>query len=1040
MTPSNDDHSPTISTKSSTTESLSASSSKGAATTTPNNTSKKQHEQYHHQQQQHHSTQLKFVFTYQNQQIVIYDKQIRSLIFWLVIIFLHISILILVYYRQQVPNFSSSSLSSSKLSEFSSQRCIAEARKFYNSSEAFFGRIVGSEEYRKSLHFLGNQLELLKAKNDKFQNHLEMTIDFHYVKDGQATFSMRHPAHIFPNMKITLSYSNVTNILVRLHSRKHLQFLNESILVSSHFDSVPSTQSVSGTIPTFIALEMISNFIHDPGTIRHPVIFLFNSAKEIGLIGSKIFVTRHPWASTVRSVINMESIGSGASRDLTFQSSNTWIMKQFASVCKYPMATAVAQDFFSLGLIPSQSDFNVYTSYLNLTIGGIDSVFYRNGYVHHTNRDTIETLNENTIQHMGENLVPFIKKLASFPTFFPNVNTTPKEDVVFEEITTPAVYFDILSLFIFCYSSSSAQPVYNVIILIALTFMVRKIYAKEKEKNENRKKRRRRVSNASNDSKSTTTTSNQEEIISEPNSEIVARSIHSDEEERYIWSLLKAFGIVLLSLISSMLFPSLVALTLAFIFKNPMSWYATGSVFTLFLFAFPSILGITLVLAIFSSYTSSFYIYVSVWLFWVLVTLVFNWFNIVSGFLPVVVVLALVIASSHTIQKYTKWWIHLSIMMTGYLIFVLEHILIAVDIFVPIMSRSGFVNSIWKCDVAIACFIGFIAFLATNLLYPFVISENQRKSQIANSNKLHLFIFLSVSLILMIFSGLMLTPYSEAAPKRVLVQKVIILPEEDFDAPMSIGVRKGGISEFLHISDTNDDSNAMDLEPPVDPSMSRQQNTRKQKTYISLLHTDSVPVQYVMNGNLGASQTISTNSKEHEIYLIPALAIQQVTSIDYDSFIAIEFNSSLSNSEQSSYLRENPVKTLTFGSKNNVTVILESDILVLSQEIRIYLKPEHVISSSIENMQYRGEFLSFFHLYASSRGDFSKILQFHTLLASHAPRQFTLQIISHYTQSESTNFLFNSEILPYTTELLPRKFISPIYTIVTDTMKTIKIR
>ncbi|KAG2387044.1 hypothetical protein C9374_002079 [Naegleria lovaniensis] len=957
MTPNNDDH----------TQQPSAKLSESVRSTTSN-------KKHHHEHSTHHSTQLKFVFTYQNQQIVIYDKQIRSLIFWLVIIFLHLSILILVYYRQQVPNFSSSA-SSLKLSEFSSQRCIAEARKFYNSSEAFFGRIVGSEEYRKSLQFLGNQLEQLKAKNDKFQNHLEMTIDFHYVKDGQATFSMRHPAHIFPNMKITLSYSNVTNILVRLHSKKHLQFLNESILVSSHFDSVPSTQSVSGTIPTFIALEMISNLIHDPDTIRHPVIFIFNSAKEIGLIGSKIFVTRHPWASTVRSVINMESIGSGASRDLTFQSTNTWVMKQFASVCKYPKATAVAQDFFSLGLIPSQSDFNVYTSYLNLTIGGIDSVFYRNGYVHHTNRDTIHTLNENTIQHMGENLVPFIKKLASFPTFFPN-------------------------------------PVYNVIILIALTFMVRKIYSKEKEKKENRKKRRRRVSNASHELTATTSTS--EDVTTSENSEIMTRNIH-DEDERYIWSLLKAFGIVLLSLISSMLFPSLVALTLAFIFKNPMSWYATGSVFTLFLFAFPSILGITLVLAIFSSYTSSFYIYVSVWLFWVLVTLVFNWFNIVSGFLPVVVVLALVIASSHTIQKYTKWYIHLTIMMTGYLIFVLEHILIAVDIFVPIMSRSGFVNSIWKCDVSIACFIGFIAFLATNLLYPFVISENQRKSQIANSNKLHLVIFLSVSLVLMIFSGLMLAPYSEAAPKRVLVQKVIVLPDEDFDTSMAIGVRKGGISEILHLS------NDLDMN----------------------MESHHVPVQYVMNGNLGALQTILTNSKEHEIYLIPALAIQQVTSIDYDSFIAIDFNSSSISSDSpqpSSYLRENPVKTLTFGSKNNVTIILESDMLVLSQEIRLYLKPEHVVSSSIDNMQHRGEFLSFFHLYASSRGDFSKILQFNILLASHAPRQFHLQILSHYTQSESTNFLFNSEILPFTAELLPNTFISPIYTIVTDTMKTIKLR
>jgi len=843
---------------------------------------------------------------------------------------------------------------------------------------------------------------------------IEMTIDFHYVQDGQATFSMKH---LDPSMKITMSYSNVTNVLVRLHSLKHLHLMNESVLVSSHFDSVPSTQSVSGTIPTFIALEMINNLIHDNKTIRHPVIFMFNSAKEIGLIGSKIFATRHPWASTVRAVINMESIGSGAGRDLTFQSSNTWIMKQYASVCKYPKATSVAQDFFSLGLIPSQSDFNVYESYLNLTIGGIDSVFYRNGFVHHTNRDTVETLNENTIQHMGENLTPFLKKLASFVGYYPNVNNTSPEDPTYEEITTSAVYFDVLSFSIFCFSSKAAYPVYNVIIMIAFTFMVRKIYSKEKEKKEIRRKRKREaIQRASTENIEDTT--EQDQTISLP--------VSKEDNERYLWSLTKAFGIVLLCVLASLLFPSLVGLTLTYIFKNPMSWYATGSVFTLFLYAFPSLFGIALVLAVASHYTSSFYIYVAVWLFWVLVTLVFNWFNIVSTFLPVVVVLALVIAASHTIQKYTKWWVHLTLLLTGYLVFVLEHIVIAVDIFVPVMSRSGFVNDIWKGDVTMACLIGFIAFLATNLLYPYIVSENQRKAQIADPTKISLGIFFGVSLLLMLFSGLVLAPYSETAPKRVLVQKVLVLKDDNFGSSFSIGVRKDS-SELLHLSTIQD---------VVEPKIELEKDKERQ-TYISLLHTDSVPVTYVTNEKeiLKGKPGKRTNYRNHEIYLIPALAIQQVTSIEYNDFLVLDMTN-MENS-QSDYFLENPVKMLTFGSKNNITVILESDMLVLSQEVRIYIEPEHVVGSSIENMQQRGDFLSFFHLYASSSGDFSKILKFYLVISDKAPRQFTVQIISHYIQSESTDFLFNSEIFSHLS--LP-KYISPIYTIVTDTTKTIKLR
>ncbi|KAL9650767.1 hypothetical protein ABK040_001819 [Willaertia magna] len=885
---------------------------------------------------------LKFIFTYQRQRIVIYDFEIRSLIFWLFITFLYLFILGIVYYRHQVPNLINNL--QIKKSEFSSKRVLEQAKEFYtndNDRNSLFGRVVGSEEYRSSLNYLNNLLLKLKKENDIYNPNIEMLIDLHYVKDGEIIFN-----EILFGQPITLSYSNVTNIIVKIQNKNKKQFNNETILISSHFDSVPSTPSVSGTIPTFISLEFINNLIHDQlimKQLNHPIIFIFNSAKEIGLIGSKIFMSKHLWSKTIKVIINMESIGTGAGRDLTFQSSNTWMMKQFVNVCKYPKGNVIAQDFFRLGLIPSQSDFNVYLN--NNNLNGMDVVFYRNGYVHQNHLDTFDKLNDNSLQHLGENILPLIKKLIIFNESFPNLKNTKNNLEEFEDITTNPIYFDLLSFKMFIYSSNTATSLNYVIILISLTFMIRKIYQKEKE-----------------------------------------RIKENLDEENNAWDLLIAFTIVLSCLIASCLCSSLVAIILSIIFKKPMAWYAAGPLYTLFLFGFPSLFGMSFILKLTSLYTNSFYMYVAIWLFWVIVTLIFTFFNIASGYLSAIFVIALILASSHTIQKITKsWMIHLLIMMSFPLIFSFDMILIAMDIFVPIMSRSGFVNQVWACDVIIACLIGLIAFFGTNLLYPYIVAENQRKKQITDGNKISVTVFLIVSILLLIISGMYLFPYSEEAPKRVIVQKVISLTGESTTS-----------------------------------------------SYLSLLHTDSVPITYV----LPESEKIKfkeTNSIKNPVYLIPALAIQQVTNVNYNYFLVKE-----EEEEENSYFIENQLKIFTLGNKKNITIILDSDNFVLSQEIRIYSK-DLILNSSISNLQDMGDYYSFFHLYASSSGDYSKVFHFNLILNESRlvdVCQIQLQIISHYIQSENSDFLFKKEIFNHLN--LPSYF-TPIYTIVTVTNKTLNI-
>ena len=44
---------------------------------------------------------------------------------------------------------------------------------------------------------------------------------------------------------------------------------------------------------------------------RHPVILLLNGAEESNQQAAHGFITKHPWAKSVRALVNLEAVGVG---------------------------------------------------------------------------------------------------------------------------------------------------------------------------------------------------------------------------------------------------------------------------------------------------------------------------------------------------------------------------------------------------------------------------------------------------------------------------------------------------------------------------------------------------------------------------------------------------------------------------------------------------------------------------------------------------------------------------------------------------------
>ncbi|KAL9655041.1 hypothetical protein ABK040_008824 [Willaertia magna] len=259
--------------------------------------------------------------------------------------------------------------------------------------------------------------------------------------------------------KIFTSYSNVTNVIVKLMPiDKRLQ--HDGLLLSAHFDSgVTSPGFYDDGIPVVVMIETFSNIIQhlrkNKVALKRPLIFLFNGAEEVGLLGSHAFLF-HPTFKNVKYFLNLEAAGSGG-KEVLFQSNDLWLLKQFSKSLKRPNGNVIAQDIFQTNIIPSQTDFLIFTTKGNLK--GIDISFYKNGYVYHTSLDSSYNYNSGSIQHMGTNVQSFVFHFSNIS----NINNEEEEQL--SNIENP-IYFDLFGLIMIVYDMELARLINTSILVI----------------------------------------------------------------------------------------------------------------------------------------------------------------------------------------------------------------------------------------------------------------------------------------------------------------------------------------------------------------------------------------------------------------------------------------------------------------------------------------------------------------------------------------------------------------------------------------------
>jgi hypothetical protein len=217
-------------------------------------------------------------------------------------------------------------------------------------------------------------------------------------------------------------------------------------------------------------LELARSASQSAHGFKNSIIFLFNTGEEEGLNGAHSFITQHPWSSTVRLAIDLEAMGTGGKSSIFQAGPSPWAIENFALAAKYPSGQIIGQDLFTSGIIKSATDFQVYKEVAGLS--GLDFAFADNTAVYHTKNDKIELIKPGSLQHLGENMLAFLLRVASS-------SDLPKDKTLQgEERSNPdsAVYFDVLGKYMIVYRQSLATMLYVSVIMQSILIWVLSVF------------------------------------------------------------------------------------------------------------------------------------------------------------------------------------------------------------------------------------------------------------------------------------------------------------------------------------------------------------------------------------------------------------------------------------------------------------------------------------------------------------------------------------------------------------------------------------
>lgn len=244
------------------------------------------------------------------------------------------------------------------------------------------------------------------------------------------------------------------NVVAHLAGRRA-----SNLLVTAHLDAPPhSPGAADNGSGVAVAVEVL-RALSATGPHEHGTIVVLTDGEETGLFGARTFAN-DPRVRTAIAVINLDAGGSsGRSIILRAGPRSRWLVREFAASAPYPHGSVIVQQLLEGDILH-----NVETdarAFYDQRVIGLDFTAYEDGYPYHTRLDTPDRLDLSLVQHQGDNVLAFARRLVDTPELAPPA------------IDPPLVFYDFAGRWMAVYERRTAQWLALAAIAIALSALVR---------------------------------------------------------------------------------------------------------------------------------------------------------------------------------------------------------------------------------------------------------------------------------------------------------------------------------------------------------------------------------------------------------------------------------------------------------------------------------------------------------------------------------------------------------------------------------------
>lgn len=250
--------------------------------------------------------------------------------------------------------------------------------------------------------------------------------------------------------------TNTQNIIAKIKGSSN----SKALLILTHYDSavhssLGASDAGSGVVTI---LEGLRAFLSKNKAPKNDIIILFSDAEELGLLGANAFVKHHPWGKNIGLVLNFEARGSRGPSYMLMETNNgnKKLIEHFTNANpKYPVASSLMYSIYKM--LPNDTDLTVFREEGN--IQGYNFAFIDDHFDYHTELDSYERLDRNTLEHQASYLMPLLYYFAD-------------ADLSDLNAVSDYVYFNFPFIGMMYYPFSWVMPMVIIISIVFLSLLV----------------------------------------------------------------------------------------------------------------------------------------------------------------------------------------------------------------------------------------------------------------------------------------------------------------------------------------------------------------------------------------------------------------------------------------------------------------------------------------------------------------------------------------------------------------------------------------